>query len=235
MIMRKLIVILLVSIVYAVSSWGQDGFTQTGLTTYYHKKFEGRKTSSGERYHGKLYTAAHRKLPFGTMVKVTNIATGKWVIVRINDRGPFVKGRIIDLSYSAACDLNLVRHGSQKVKVEAMNPSDINLKNELPIDLAEKSSDSKYFNVSAVESTPVGFGVQIASYGDMENLFLFLSRIEKSVKEKLTVQVTEVKGKRVYRVLAGVFENKVLADSFAAKLAVDFPGCFSVEYINVQP
>jgi len=234
MIFRKIFILLFATFISIIYVSAQNGFSQLGRATYYHKKFEGRRTTSGERYHARLYTAAHRKLPFGTLVKVTNQRTGKWVIVRVNDRGPFVKGRIIDLSKSAARDLDLIRHSNQKVKIETINPADLNLKNEKPGEITEKPTDSKYFLLSVNESNPSGFGVQIASYSDMENLFLFYSRIEKSIKEKLSVQVSVVKGERVYRVIAGVLENKELAESLATKLAVDFPGCFCVQFVKQQ-
>ncbi|SRR5690554_530052 len=75
------------------------------VASYYHDKFNGRKTANGETFDNKKQTAAHKKLPFGTTVKVTNRANGKWVLVRINDRGPFAKGREIDLSKKAFMDI----------------------------------------------------------------------------------------------------------------------------------
>lgn len=92
-----------------------------GLASYYHDKFEGRKTANGEIFNQKLYTAAHKELPFGTLVKVTRISNGKSVIVRINDRGPFVAGRIIDLSYIAAMELDLIKDGVAEVIVEVLD------------------------------------------------------------------------------------------------------------------
>ncbi len=83
----------------ADSSWA--GYTQSGKASYYASKFQSRKTASGELYDRAKKTAAHRKLPFGTKIRVTNIKNGKSVAVKVNDRGPFVKGRIVDLSASA--------------------------------------------------------------------------------------------------------------------------------------
>ena len=74
---------------------------ETGKASYYADKFQGRQTANGERFNQNILTAAHKSLPFGTLVKVRNIKNGKAVVVRINDRGPFIKGRIIDLSKSA--------------------------------------------------------------------------------------------------------------------------------------
>ncbi|RZK92050.1 MAG: septal ring lytic transglycosylase RlpA family protein [Pedobacter sp.] len=94
-----------------------DSVVKTIITTYYAKKFEGRKTSSGERYRASKFTAAHRTLPFGTLLRVKNIRTGKTVVVRINDRGPFSKKFSLDLSQSAAKALGIYRLGYAKVEV----------------------------------------------------------------------------------------------------------------------
>jgi len=99
-----------------------DGYREKGLASYYAHKFHGRKTASGERYDEKKLTAAHPLLPFNTMVNVVNLRNGKQVNVRINDRGPFVKGRIIDLSYAAAKELGMIRAGIVKVRISAAIP-----------------------------------------------------------------------------------------------------------------
>jgi len=95
-------------------------FEQTGVASWYGKPFHGRKTSSGETYNMMALTAAHPTLPFGTVVRVTNLKNKKSVKVKINDRGPFKKGRIIDLSYSAARTIGLTGPGTGKVKVEVV-------------------------------------------------------------------------------------------------------------------
>jgi rare lipoprotein A len=92
-----------------------------GLASYYGKDFHGRKTASGETFNMYDMTAAHKRLPFGTKVRVTNLKNGQSVVVRINDRGPFVHGRIIDLSYAAAKEIGLVEMGVTKVRVEVLN------------------------------------------------------------------------------------------------------------------
>jgi len=102
-------------------------FYQEGKASYYHKKFQGRKTASGEIYNRNLLTAAHKELPFGTKVKVTNIRNRRWVIVRINDRGPYSKRYKIDLSYRAAKHLGITKgSGWTRVIIEEIpeNPID---------------------------------------------------------------------------------------------------------------
>jgi rare lipoprotein A len=90
---------------------------EVGLASYYADRFHGRRTASGERYDRNAFTAAHRGLPFGTRVAVTNLDNGRSVTVRINDRGPFVKGRVIDLSHAAAVQLGMLQRGVVKVRV----------------------------------------------------------------------------------------------------------------------
>jgi rare lipoprotein A len=101
------------------SHW--SGYVQSGKASFYASKFQSRKTASGERFDQNRKTAAHKKLPFGSKVKVTNIANGKTVVVKINDRGPFVKGRIIDLSLSAFRQIGNPAQGVLKVKIEVIN------------------------------------------------------------------------------------------------------------------
>ena len=97
---------------------------QVGTASWYGKQFHGKTTASGEDFDMFELTAAHRKLPLGTFVKVTNLKNGKWVIVRINDRGPYVGDRIMDLSYSAARMLNF-RDGVERVRIDLIQPERI--------------------------------------------------------------------------------------------------------------
>ena len=96
------------------------GYTQSGKASYYASKFQFRKTASGERFNQFSNTAAHKKLPFGTKVKVTNVKNEKSVIVKINDRGPFIKGRIIDLSRSAFKSIGNLDSGVINVKIKVV-------------------------------------------------------------------------------------------------------------------
>lgn len=96
------------------------GHTQAGIASYYHDRFHGRKTASGARYNKNALSAAHKFLPLGSKVKVTDTRTGRSVVVKINDRGPFVKGRVIDLSRAAAQEIGLTKKGLTKVKVEVL-------------------------------------------------------------------------------------------------------------------
>lgn len=94
-----------------------------GQASWYGNKFHGKLTASGEKYNMNAYTSAHKTLPFGTIVRVTNTANNKFVDVKINDRGPYVKGRIIDLSYKAFSQISNVKKGAIPVKVEIIDDS----------------------------------------------------------------------------------------------------------------
>lgn len=95
-------------------------YEAVGLASYYGRRFHGRKTANGERFDMHAMTAAHRGLKFGSRVVVTNLKNGRKVEVRINDRGPYIKGRIIDLSYAAAKKLGMLSQGVAKVKISAI-------------------------------------------------------------------------------------------------------------------
>ncbi|KYK86218.1 RlpA, partial [Aggregatibacter actinomycetemcomitans serotype d str. SA2200] len=96
-------------------------YSKQGIASYYHHKFNGRKTSNGDIYDSTLYTAAHKTLPLNSYAVVTNMYNQRKVIVRINDRGPFAKDRIIDLSHAAAKEIGIVNYGMGLVKVEALH------------------------------------------------------------------------------------------------------------------
>lgn len=97
------------------------GYLAEGQASWYGAQHQGKPTASGERFDQNALTAAHRQLPFGTRVRVTHLSSGRQVIVRINDRGPFSKGRIIDLSRRAAEQLGMLRQGVAPVRIEALD------------------------------------------------------------------------------------------------------------------
>jgi len=99
-----------------------DGYREEGIASWYGGYFHGRRTSSGDIYDMYLMTAAHKSLPLPTYVRVTNLANGRSVVLRVNDRGPFVEDRIIDLSYTAATKLGMAEQGTARVEVVALDP-----------------------------------------------------------------------------------------------------------------
>jgi rare lipoprotein A len=105
-----------------------EGFEEIGIASWYGSDFHGRKTSNGEKYNMYDITAAHKLLPMHTMLLVTNLNNGKETVVRVNDRGPFVQGRIIDLSYGAAKKIALIKCGTARVKITALGETKLNKK-----------------------------------------------------------------------------------------------------------
>lgn len=103
---------------FVISLFSSCGYTtRKGLASYYADSYEGKTTANGEIYRQGKITAAHKTLPFGTKVEVTNLSNNKSVVVRINDRGPFIRGRIIDLTKAAAREIDMVGAGVAKVKI----------------------------------------------------------------------------------------------------------------------
>lgn len=116
--------------------------TETGIASYYHKAFEGRKCSSGEIFRQDSLTAAHKKLKFGTRVRVTNLKNDSVVIVKINDRLPKYSKRSIDLTYKAAKQLNFLKQGLTRVKIEILNDSTVvgSLPAQVPVELPKQET-----------------------------------------------------------------------------------------------
>jgi len=145
---------------YPISN--SSGFEQTGLASWYGPKFHGKLTSNQEVYNMHEMTAAHKTLPFHTMVKVMNLENGEKAVVRINDRGPFIKNRIIDLSFKAAKALGIVEKGTAKVKIIALNN-------------VNAGSSGKGNSVQSET-----FTVQIASFKNLENAKLLVEKTNHS-------------------------------------------------------
>ncbi len=160
MIMRRFGAIIL----FFLSSISVFSFEEIGSASWYGPNFHGKLTANGERFNTNDFTAAHKTLPFNSIVKVVSLENSKEVIVRINDRGPFAKGRIIDLSKSAAESLDLIKKGTAKVKII----------------LLEKG-DAKYHRYSSQK-----YSIQAASFSNPNNANKMLAKlIENNVNAKL--------------------------------------------------
>lgn len=109
-----------------------SGFKQTGRASWYGKQFNGRRTASGERFDMHAMTAAHKTLPLAAYVRVTNATNEKSVVVKINDRGPYVRGRVIDLSYAAAREIGLHTTGTARVKIEGLTQQEAQVEAQRP-------------------------------------------------------------------------------------------------------
>jgi len=181
-----------------------SGFRQQGVASWYGRQFHAKKTANGETYDMYAMTAAHKTLPFGTMVEVKNVETGKSVIVRINDRGPFCRDRIIDLSFCAAEKIGMIRNGTAAVEVTALGKDDAFLK------ASDKSvADPVYFTGD--------FTIQAGSFTNAENAENLKKSLEK-VAQNVCVASFEKNGRIFYRVRVGRFTSLTQARHTEAHL-----------------
>lgn len=203
---------------------------QTGKASFYADKFEGRPTASGEKYRHNKLTAAHKTLPFGTKVKVTNLDNNKTVEVVINDRGPYVDGRIIDLSKSAAEQLGFINQGLAEVKMEIIDPGD-GKKSDPIKPIGQVSVEEKeFYNFEVGRLKPSGFGVQIGTYQELVNLIRLADNLKSSYQKKVTVQVKILNGVKYYALIMGQFPNRGKAEHFKSEIQKKFPDAFIVEF-----
>jgi rare lipoprotein A len=119
--MKPIQILLFLAVCLLTSQWSHSQNTEVGMASFYHDMFEGRTTASGDIYSGTQWTAAHRTLPFNTQIRVTNLENNYEIVVTVNDRGPFVDGRILDLSKAAANSLDFIDKGLTKIKLEVVS------------------------------------------------------------------------------------------------------------------
>lgn len=204
--------------------------TQTGKASFYADKFEGHPTASGEKYKHNKLTAAHKTLPFGTIVRVTNLANGNTVDVAINDRGPYIEGRVIDLSKSAAEKLGFINLGVADVKLEVVDPGSGKTKSQ-PVTIDNVSVDeNEYYDFEISTFRPKGFGVQIGTYQELVNLLRLSENLRSSYKKNLTVQVKILNGVKFYSLIIGPFPNRAKAESFHNDVKNKYSGSFIVDF-----
>jgi rare lipoprotein A len=204
--------------------------TQTGKASFYADKFEGRPTASGEKYKHNKLTAAHKSLPFGTKVKVTNLANSQTVEVVINDRGPYVEGRIIDLSKSAAEQLGFVNQGLADVQVDVIDPGQGKTSDPIQVIGQVSVDENEFYDFQIERSTPGGYGVQIGTYQELVNLMRLSDNLKSSYQKKVTVQVKVVNGLKYYGLILGQFPTRAKAEMFREELRKKFPDAFIVDY-----
>lgn len=203
---------------------------QTGKASFYADKFEGTPTASGEKYRHNKLTAAHKTLPFGTRVRVTNLANNETVEVVINDRGPYVEDRIIDLSRAAAEKLGFINQGLTDVSLEVIDPGDG--KTSDPIKTVDNVlvEENEFYEFEISRLKPRGYGVQIGTYQELVNLMRLSDNLKSSYKKQVTVQVKIIKGIKYYGLILGQFPSRPKAEQFRAQLQKKFPDAFIVEY-----
>jgi rare lipoprotein A len=178
-----------------------DGYLERGVASWYGPSFHGGNTSSGEPYDMYGMTAAHKTLPLPTYARVTNLANGRSVVVRINDRGPFVANRVIDLSYTAAAKLDMLRDGTAMVEVRALTPG-------VPDELSRSA-----------QSPPAALYVQAGAFADPGNAEREVGRLHAAGLSSAFV-LPPLAGKApLYRVRLGPVAGVADFDALAAQLA----------------
>jgi rare lipoprotein A len=178
-----------------------DGYLERGVASWYGPTFHGGNTSSGEPYDMYGMTAAHKTLPLPTYARVTNLRNGRSVVVRINDRGPFVANRLIDLSYTAAAKLDMIRDGTTLVEVRALIPG-------VPDDLSRSAA-----------LPPPALYLQAGAFADAQNAQRLLARLQAAGLASAFI-VLPLEGKsRLYRVRLGPVGSVAEFDRLASELA----------------
>lgn len=193
------------------------GYRERGVASWYGKKFHGRRTSSGEPYDMYAMTAAHRTLPLPSYVRVRNLRNGSSVVVRVNDRGPFLHNRLIDLSYAAASRLGIVGTGTGLVEVEAISP-------EAPVvQVAKRPAVEVIASAQAApppQREPVLY-VQAGAFSQWDNAMGLRQRLESAGLGPVFIQSAsaETSGARIYRVRLGPVADVEAGDRLSEQLA----------------
>ena len=185
-------------------------YKKRGIASWYGRRYHGNNTASGEVYDMYAMTAAHPTLPLPSYARVTNLENGKSVIVRLNDRGPFLSDRLIDLSYTAAYKLGILAGGSGRVEVESIVPDDSTLAVVKP---AAADSDVVMNMVY----------LQLGAFGSQDNAHNFLTQVQKKLPSlKDTVSITKNKG--LYKIHEGPYPDhavaKIAANTISQQLAI---------------
>lgn len=179
-----------------------DTYKERGVASWYGKKFHGRLTSSGEVYDMHAVSAAHKTLPLPTWVKVTNLSNGRSVVLRVNDRGPFVDNRLIDLSYAAARELDLISAGTGLVEVEAIN---LTTATDQPAD--------------SIDPIPDALFMQIGAFSDAANAARLQRQAASAIEQPVFINEAKVNGRRIYRVQIGPVDSVADYDQITRQLA----------------
>ncbi|MCX8491272.1 MAG: septal ring lytic transglycosylase RlpA family protein [Cyclobacteriaceae bacterium] len=203
---------------------------QTGKASFYADKFEGSPTASGEKYRASKLTAAHKTLPFGTKVRVTNLANNESVVVTINDRGPFVEGRIIDVSKSAAERLSFFNQGTAEVKLEIVDATDGKQDTQpVAVDhVVVEDKETYQFDIKRV--SPTGYGLQLGTYQELVNVMKIVDNLRRAYKKKVAVQVKIVNGIKFYSIIMLGFTKRDKAEDLMVSMKKKFPDSFVVDF-----
>ncbi|MFE8072730.1 septal ring lytic transglycosylase RlpA family protein [Marinobacteraceae bacterium S3BR75-40.1] len=183
------------------------GYEATGKASWYGKKFHGHKTSNGEIFDMYKLSAAHRTLPLPSYVKVTNLANGRSVIVRVNDRGPFHSERLIDLSYAAARKLGYANKGTTRVHIAA-----VNVGRDGQWTVAGEADNAPAVVASNAKSSDGRYFVQVAAFNDPDLARRFQQQVRQITDEPVRVTSSSSKGTVWHRVRVGPFASEDSAE-----------------------
>lgn len=207
-----------------------QGFKESGIASWYGKDFHGKSTSNGERYNMYGMTAAHKTLPLGTIVRVTNRNNGKTIVVRVNDRGPFISGRIIDLTKTGAEKIGMLAAGTAPVRIEAIGDS-IAPTSRLP---KATSKPAKGTPAPVVASRPAHiesdgsitgtFYVQVGAFSSAQNADGLVSQMKGSGRQARKVSAPN----GMWRVQVGPYASTSEAERIAGQLHTQFPNNFVI-------
>lgn len=199
-------------------------FTQTGHASWYGKKFHGRRTASGEPYDMFKLTAAHRTLPIPSYVRITNLSNGKTIMARVNDRGPFGRDRIIDLSYAAAKQLDIIRHGSAQVEVSLIDPTQQTQPLQPSTQPVASNAPPQANAAPAAASTSAlttleagGIYVQVGAFGQEENADRLHQRIFSTLPETQSL-LNKVYNGKTFQIVLGPYPDHALAAQAASQM-----------------
>ncbi len=184
-----------------------DKFVQEGIASWYGRHWHGKLTASGEKYNMYAMTAAHKTLPLGSYVHVKNLDNGKSAVVKINDRGPYVRGRIIDMSYAGAKKIGIVETGTAHVRITLLSENKRNF----------------VLNGKKVDLDKGDFYIQIASFSEKNNAVYFKKRFKNAV-----IQKAYVNGRKFYRVRLTGFKSRKKAESYLNRIKFQFPDAYVV-------
>ena len=204
---------------------------EKGLACFYDDSFHNRKTASGEKYNKNKLSAAHKTLPFGTKVRVYNPANKKFVDVVINDRGPFIKGRIIELSRKAAQQINLIKTGVAQVEITIItynNSVAVNNKSSIKSSSSSESTNmivkaqdmetGGLYKMQVLKLKAKGYGVQVAGYTDYQSVVQQLAVFQDNFFKGSTVFVDQKDGKPYYKIILGPLNTREEANSYCTSI-----------------
>jgi len=189
------------------------GFVETGVASWYGHPYHGRKTSNGETYDMEEFTAAHLQLPFNTLVRVTNLTTDLSVDVRINDRGPFIKDRIVDLSRAAARQIGMIGDGTAMVRLEVVAPPG-------GVDQPLTLDETVVTQAVGCGSEPF-YGAQVGSFAEIENAERMEGKMRLAYGAAAILTARSPEGQPLYRVVVGSASGSSELEGLRRRLADD--------------